>query len=180
MDADGVLLAKDEVDDEVDRIVGVYQCVDVMNVTTVLSLLEKTITAVLVDIPSELDNAVVTRGVGPEYTEDVSDVGVLYTVEVAIVEVTDAAEGETDGDTSVVVVESATVVSCDALDDPADPLVAAVELEAAEQATFKVNSTPLLAQVESNVETAAVDSLVLKRCGNRLGDLTLLIGAIAT
>ena len=180
MVADGVLLAKDEVDDEVDRIVGVYQCVDVMNVRMVLSLLEKTITAVLVDIPSELDKAVVIAGAGVEYTVDVSDVGVLYTVEVAIVEVTDAAEEEADDDTSVVVVESATVESCDALDDPADPLDAAVELEAAEQTTFKVNSTPLLAQVESNVEAAAVDSLVTKPCGSSLGVLTLLIATIAT
>lgn len=37
-----------------------YQCVDVMNVTTVLSLLIKTTTAVLVERPPEIDVTIST------------------------------------------------------------------------------------------------------------------------
>jgi hypothetical protein len=46
---------EDDMEDEVDKGLVVYQCVDVMNVTTVLSLLIKTTTAVLVDRPTDTD-----------------------------------------------------------------------------------------------------------------------------
>ena len=166
--ADGVLLGKEDVDDKVDRMVGVYQWVDVMSVVMVLSPLEKTTTAVLVAMPLATDVTVVTTGVG---AEDVAEVGALYTLEVsmlevAMLEVADAAEEEVEGDgEDIVVEERADALSCDALDDAADPVDAVVELEAAEQATSKVNCTPLLAQFESNVAAAAGDSLVTTRCG---------------
>ena len=67
-----------------------------------------------------------------------------------------ATDEVVNGDTEEALVEEAAAVSCDALDDPADPLAEAVELEAAAQATFRANCTPSLAQVESNVAAAAV------------------------
>jgi hypothetical protein len=79
----GELLAEDEVKDEVDKGVVVYQCVDVMTVVTVLSLLDQTTTAVLVDIPAGPDvttsnddscTEVVAGVAGATYTEDVMTV----------------------------------------------------------------------------------------------------------
>jgi hypothetical protein len=146
----GELPAEDEeVEDEADKGIVVYQCVDVMIVVTVPSLVDQTTTAVLVDIPAGPDvttsnddsdscTEVVTCVVGVAYIEDVITVVVVYVL---------------DGDIDEVMVEAA-AVSCadDALEDGA---LEDVELEAAAQATSRVNCTPLLAQFESNVAAAA-------------------------
>jgi hypothetical protein len=55
-----------------------------------------------------------------------------------------------------------------------------VELEAAAQATFRTNCTPLLSQFESNVSAAALHSLAMKSHVGELGGLTLLISTVAT
>lgn len=160
---------EEEVEDEVASEVAegevVYQCVDVRNVTIVLSLLMKTTTAVLVDRAPDTDETIVTvepctevvmaveAGVGAEYVDDVAAVDVAYVLEV---------EGLVDDD-----------------EDPLDPLDEVVEFEAAAQATFKVNCTPLLAQVESNVAAAAVHHLAVQQSGIERGRLTLLIGTPA-
>jgi hypothetical protein len=146
----GELPAEDEeVEDEADKGIVVYQCVDVMIVVTVPSLVDQTTTAVLVDIPAGPDvttsnddsdscTEVVTCVVGVAYIEDVITVVVVYVL---------------DGDIDEAMVEAA-AVSCadDALEDGA---LEDVELEAAAQATSRVNCTPLLAQFESNVAAAA-------------------------
>jgi hypothetical protein len=158
------LLAEDEMDgeveDEADKGVIVYQCVDVMIVVTVLSLLDQTTTAVLVDSPAGPDvttsnddscTEVAACVAGVAYIEDViTVVVVVYVLEVAALVGDDG-----DGDTDEAMVEAA-AVSCadDALED--------VELEAAAQATFRANCTPLLAQFESNVVAAALYSLAMK------------------
>ena len=67
----------------------------------------------------------------------------------------------------------------DGSEDVVDPLDEASELDAAAQATFRVNCTPLLAQVDSNVAAAAVHSLAMERRENELRGLTLLIGTAA-
>jgi hypothetical protein len=166
----GELLAEDEeVEDEADKGVVVYQCVDVMIVVTVSSPLDQTTIAVLVDIPAGPDVTtsnddsdscieVVTSVAGVAYIEDVITVVVVYVL---------------DGDTDEGIVEAA-AVSCadDALED--------VELEAAAQATSRVNCTPLLAQFESNVAAAALHSLAMKHHSGELSDLTLLISTVAT
>lgn len=66
---------------------------------------------------------------------------------------------------TTVVVTSALEVGTlvDRYEDVADPLDELSELEVAAQATFRVNCTPLLAQVDSNVAAAAVQSLAMKR-----------------
>jgi hypothetical protein len=166
----GELLAEDEeVEDKADKGVVVYQCVDVMIVVVVPSLLDQTTTAVLVDIPAGPDVTTsnddsdccveaVTCVAGVAYIEDVITVVVVYVF---------------DGDADEAMVEAATV-SCadDALED--------VELEAAAQATSRANCTPLLAQFESNVAAAALHSLAMKHHSGALSDLTLFIGTVAT
>jgi hypothetical protein len=141
----GELLAESEV--EVEGIV-VYQCVDVMIVVVVLSLLDQTTTAVLVDIPAGPDvtistddscTEVVTCVTGVVYTEDVITVVVVYGLDVAALD-----EDEVDGDTDEAMVE---VV--------AESCADGAELEAAAQATFRTVCTPLLSQFESNVSAAA-------------------------
>jgi hypothetical protein len=141
----GELLAESEVEDEG---IVVYQCVDVMIVVVVLSLLDQTTTAVLVDIPSGPDvtisnddscTEVVTCVTGVVYTEDVITVVVVYGLDVAALD-----EDEVDGDTDEAMVE---VVAESCADD--------AELEAAAQATFRTVCTPLLSQFESNVSAAA-------------------------
>jgi hypothetical protein len=178
----GQLLVEDDVEAEVEEGVGVYQCVDVTNVVMVLSPLVNTTTAVLVDSPpgtdvtiatvepcTEVVGAVVEAGAGVEYVDDAT---VLEAV----------SEDEVDGDTDEAMVEEAVAASCedDAAEDPADALDEAVELEAAAQVTSRVNCTPLLAQVESNVAAAAVRSLAMEHCEGELGGLTLLIGTVTT
>jgi hypothetical protein len=146
----GELPAEDEeVEDEADKGIVVYQCVDVMIVVTVPSLVDQTTTAVLVDIPAGPDvttsnddsdscTEVVTCVVGVAYIEDVITVVVVYVL---------------DGDIDEAMVEAAAVSCADeALEDGA---LEDVELEAAAQATSRVNCTPLLAQFESNVAAAA-------------------------
>jgi hypothetical protein len=141
----GELLAESEVEDEG---IVVYQCVDVMIVVVVLSLLDQTTTAVLVDIPAGPDvtistddscTEVVTCVTGVVYTEDVITVVVVYGLDVAALD-----EDEVDGDTDEAMVE---VVAESCADD--------AELEAAAQATFRTVCTPLLSQFESNVSAAA-------------------------
>jgi hypothetical protein len=164
----GELLAEGEVDEEV----VVYQCVDVMIVVTVLSLLDQTTTAVLVDIPAGPDvitsnddscTEAVACVAGVAYTDDVITVVVVYVLD----------EDEVDGDTDEAMVEAA-AESC------ADDALEEVELEAAAQATFRTDCTPLLSQFESNVSAAALHSLATKHHSGELGGLTLLISTVAT
>jgi hypothetical protein len=143
----GELLAEGEVEDEADKGIVVYQCVDVMIVVVVLSLLDQTTTAVLVDIPRGPDvttfnddscTEVVTCVAEVAYTEDVTTVVVVYGLD----------EDEVDGDTDEAMVEAAAESSADdALED--------AELEEAAQATSRTDCTPLLSQFESNVSAAA-------------------------
>jgi hypothetical protein len=170
----GELPAEDEeVGDEVDKGIVVYQCVDVMNAVTVLSPLDKTTTAVLVDSPAGPDvttsnddsdscTEVVTCVAEVAYIEDVITVVVVYVLEAAAL--VDDNRDEVDG----------AAVSC------ADDTLEDVELEAAAQATSRVNCTPLLAQFESNVAAAALHSLAMKHHSGELSDLTLLISTVAT
>jgi hypothetical protein len=168
----GELLAEDEVEDEEDKGFVVYQCVDVMIVVTVLSLLDQTTTAVLVVIPAGPDvttsnddscTEAVTCVAGVAYTEDVIMAVVVYVLD----------EDEVDGDTDEAMVEAAAEpCTDDALED--------AELEAAAQATFRTDCTPLLSQFESNVSAAALHSLAMKHHSGELGGLTLLISTVAT
>jgi hypothetical protein len=145
--------------------VGVYQCVDVTNVTTVLSLLIKTTTAVLVDSAPGVDETistvetctkeaiVVEAGAGAEYVDDVMALDAASVLEVGAV---------VDDKSDVVV----------ATEDEAD--VETDEVEAAAQATFRANCTPLLAQVESNVAAAAVHGLAMERGGSEFAGAYIL------
>jgi hypothetical protein len=151
----------DEMADEVAKGVGVYQCVDVRNVTTVLSLLIKITTAVLVDSTPDVDETIVNvepwtevviaveAGAGAEYADDVTAVDEAIMLDV------DSVVDDNEG--------------------PPDPLDEVMELEVAAQATFRANCMPLLAQVESNVAAAAVHSLATEQSGIEPGGLTLLI-----
>ena len=145
----GELLAEGEVEDEADKGIVVYQCVDVMIVVVVPSLLDQTTTAVLVVIPTGPDvttsnddscTEAVTCVVGVAYTEDVTTVVVVYGL--------DVDEDGVEGDTDEAIVEAVTE-SC------ADDVLEDAELEEAAQATFRTDCTPLLSQFESNVSAAA-------------------------
>jgi hypothetical protein len=171
----GELLAEDEeVEDEVDKGIVVYQCVDVTVEVMVLSPLDKTTTAVLVDSPAGPDvttsnddsdscTEVVICVAAVAYIEDVIRIVVVYVLEAAAL---------VDGNGDEVAEAAAVPCADDALED--------VELEAVAQATFRVNCTPLLAQFESNVAAAALHSLAMKHHSGELSDLTLLISTVAT
>ena len=158
-------------EDEEDEGVCVYQCVEVTNVMMVLPPPENTTTAVLVDMPGGVDAIVVTACVAACVGNvEVEETGALYTVEVAMTGVADATE------------EEGVMVSDEA-----------IELEAAEHPTFKINCTPLLAQAEPKVAAAAVQisanrherwqaswSYSVDRCSHSLrpGSLVSLIGRL--
>jgi hypothetical protein len=148
----------------------VYQCVEVINVTMVLPLLNTT-TAVLVSIPLVFDERSVVKEFCVELVadgaNDVTAAGVLYALLLVVLEIAVATEEVVDGRST----EEA--VAWEALDEAVDRLAEAVELEAAAQVAFRANCTPLLAQVDSNVATAAMGRSAMK-C-SRDGDLVILL-----
>lgn len=143
---------EDEMEDRVEDVIVVYQCVDVIYVTTVLSLLMKTRTAVLVDTIPDCDVVVIT--VDPS-------------TKVLMAEEEDDDDGEAEYVNEVAKVDAGSVLEIGALVgdnvDPIDPLDEVDEVEAAAQATLRTTCTPLLAQVEPNVVAAARHCLVTKR-----------------